>query len=87
MLAAAETLAGDMNFLRVDFYDIGGRPYFGEYCLYPGSGLDPFAADWIDLELGALWLSAMAVGPVEARGDPFRSETICCVNGAPAHQP
>ncbi|MBE1529630.1 hypothetical protein GGC65_004086 [Sphingopyxis sp. OAS728] len=64
MLEAAETLAGDMNFLRVDFYDIGGRPYFGEYCLYPGSGLDPFAADWIDLELGALWLAALTENPV-----------------------
>jgi hypothetical protein len=66
MLEAAETLAGDMNFLRIDFYDIGGRPYFGEYCLYPGSGLDPFAADWIDLELGALWLAAMAENPVSS---------------------
>ena len=58
MLAAAETLAGSNAFLRVDFYEMDGRPYFGEFCLYPGSGLDPFAADWIDLELGALWLGA-----------------------------
>lgn len=60
MIEAAETLARDQDFLRVDFYDIDGRPYFGEFCLYPGSGLDPFAADWIDLELGALWLAAAA---------------------------
>jgi hypothetical protein len=58
MLAAAEELARDFDFLRIDFYDIGGRPRFGEFCLYPGSGLDPFAADWIDFELGALWRSA-----------------------------
>jgi hypothetical protein len=63
-LSLAAMLAAGMNFLRVDFYDIGGRPYFGEYCRYPGSGLDPFAADWIDLELGALWLAAMASDPV-----------------------
>ncbi|WP_411340815.1 ATP-grasp fold amidoligase family protein [Sphingopyxis sp. J-6] len=63
MLAAAETLARGTSFLRVDFYDIGGRPYFGEFCLYPGSGLDPFAADWIDVELGSLWLSALARTP------------------------
>ena len=58
MIEAAEALAHSHDFLRVDFYDIGGRPYFGEFCLYPGSGLDPFAADWIDFELGALWLAA-----------------------------
>ena len=60
MLSAAETLARGMSFLRVDFYEVEGHPYFGEFCLYPGSGFDPFAADWIDLELGALWLDAMA---------------------------
>ncbi len=58
MLAAAEELAQGFDFLRIDFYEIGGRPRFGEFCLYPGSGLDPFAADWIDFELGALWRAA-----------------------------
>lgn len=60
MLDAAEVLARGMPFVRIDFYDIGGKPWFGEYCLYPGSGLDPFAADWIDCELGRLWLDALA---------------------------
>ena len=59
MLEAAETLAAEHDFLRVDFYEIGGQPLFGEFCLYPGSGLDPFAADWIDLELGQLWQDAL----------------------------
>ena len=57
-LKAAETLASGMDFVRVDFYEVGGIPYFGEFCLYPGSGLDPFAADWIDFEMGSLWLNA-----------------------------
>ncbi len=61
MLGAAETLAAGRDFLRVDFYEIAGQPLFGEFCLYPGSGLDPFAADWIDKELGSLWLRARAV--------------------------
>jgi hypothetical protein len=60
MLDAAEALAAGQEFLRVDFYEVGGAPLFGEFCLYPGSGLDPFAADWIDLELGALWHAAAA---------------------------
>jgi hypothetical protein len=59
MIDAAEELARDTSFLRVDFYDIAGRPYFGEFCLYPGSGFDPFPADWIDFELGSIWLAAL----------------------------
>ncbi|OHD00028.1 MAG: hypothetical protein A2885_21060 [Sphingopyxis sp. RIFCSPHIGHO2_01_FULL_65_24] len=83
MLEAAETLAGDMTFLRVDFYDIGGRPYFGEYCLYPGSGLDPFAADWIDLELGALWLAAMAKEAVPSLPTGHGGEQPCHLRVTP----
>ena len=55
MLAAAEAMAGSEDFLRVDFYFEDGALKFGEYCLYPGSGLDPFKPDTLDLELGALW--------------------------------
>ena len=58
MLQAAERLAAEEVFLRVDFYEVGRRPLFGEFCLYPGSGLDPFAAPWIDAELGDLWQEA-----------------------------
>ena len=86
MLEAAETLAGDMNFLRIDFYDIGGQPYFGEYCLYPGSGLDPFAADWIDLELGALWLAAMAENPVSSALTAMRPSAETA-SASPLHHP
>ena len=55
MLAAAERLAGDHDFLRVDFYEIDGQLLFGEFCLFPGSGLDPFDPPDLDLRLGALW--------------------------------
>lgn len=74
MLQAAETLAGNLAFVRVDFYEIDCQPLFGEFCLYPGSGLDPFAADWIDVELGRLWKDAL-----ERSGSPAASST------APAH--
>lgn len=59
MLAGAEKLAAGSDFLRVDFYEVDGAPRFGEFCLYPGSGLDRFAADWIDFELGGLWRAAL----------------------------
>lgn len=70
MLEAAEELARGTSFLRIDFYEVGGRPYFGEFCLYPGSGFDPFAADWIDESLGALWLDANK----SARASDYRGD-------------
>lgn len=62
MLAAAEAMAGTQDFLRVDFYCEGGALKFGECCLYPGSGLDPFTPDALDLALGEYWSVAQALG-------------------------
>ncbi len=59
MLDAAEQLARGFSFIRIDFYEVGRKPLFGEFCFYPGSGLDPFAEDWIDFELGGLWKAAL----------------------------
>ena len=58
MLGSAEAMAGNEAFVRVDFYCEGGALKFGEYCLYPGSGLDPFTPDALDLEMGAMWSRA-----------------------------
>lgn len=58
MLSAAEAVARGHDFLRVDFYEVDGRLWFGEFCLFPGSGLDPFTPDRLDHQLGALWSSA-----------------------------
>lgn len=58
MLSAAEAMAANADFLRVDFYCEGGRLWFGECCLYPGSGLDPFQPDALDLALGERWSAA-----------------------------
>ncbi len=66
MLDAAEALASGFSFARVDFYEVDGRPLFGEFCFYPGSGLDPFAADWIDRELGNLWHASMCHSDTDA---------------------
>lgn len=48
------------DFVRVDFYDVPGQPLFGEYCLYPGSGLDPFDPVGLDDMLGDKWRAARA---------------------------
>ncbi len=55
MFTAAEALAVGRDFLRVDFYEVGGRALFGEFCLFPGSGLDPFDPVEIDAQLGSKW--------------------------------
>ncbi|MDB5714047.1 MAG: polysaccharide biosynthesis protein, partial [Sphingomonadales bacterium] len=58
MIAAAEELARDIDFVRVDLYEIEGRPLFGEMTFYPGSGLDAFDPVTLDREMGAHWLRA-----------------------------
>jgi hypothetical protein len=58
MLAAAEAMAGQEDFLRVDFYCEDGQLLFGEYCLFPGSGLDAFRPDTLDRLLGDRWAAA-----------------------------
>lgn len=58
LLTAAEAMAGIEDFLRVDFYCEGDALLFGEYCLFPGSGLDPFRPDALDLWLGERWAAA-----------------------------
>jgi hypothetical protein len=67
LLAAAETIGAEFDFVRVDFYEIGGRPLFGELAFYPGSGLLPITPDALDFEWGALWSAAAEAKP-EAMG-------------------
>ncbi|QNN68365.1 hypothetical protein H9L13_05740 [Sphingomonas lutea] len=61
MFAAAERLGAGHDFIRTDFFNIDGRYQFGEFCLFPGSGLDPF--DPVDLDdwLGDLWHATASV--------------------------
>lgn len=58
MLRAAEAIASTRDHLRVDFYEVDGIMYFGETCLFPGSGLDPFHPQSLDEVLGRFWGSA-----------------------------
>jgi hypothetical protein len=52
MIKLAETLSKDIPFLRVDFYEIDGKVYFGELTFYPGSGLESFQPSEWDTKLG-----------------------------------
>lgn len=52
MILFAEKLSQGMPFVRVDFYEIKGKIYFGELTFYPGSGFEEFTPELADLELG-----------------------------------
>ena len=51
----AEKLSEGIPFVRVDFYDVNDRVYFGEMTFYPGSGLEEFDPEKWDYVLGS-WL-------------------------------
>lgn len=55
MISAAERLAEDLPFVRIDFYEIDGAPIFGEMTFYPDAGVAKFAPDAYDLKFGSLW--------------------------------
>ncbi len=58
MIAAAEVLGAAFDFVRVDFYEVAGRPVFGEMTFYPGSGLYRLDPDGLDAVWGECWRRA-----------------------------
>jgi hypothetical protein len=54
MTKVAEALGADIDFIRVDLYDVDGEVWFGELTPYPGGGLDPFDPA-LNRLLGASW--------------------------------
>ena len=55
MIAVAERLADDIDFIRVDLYSIGERIVFGELTACPEGGAGVFVPAEFDEDLGALW--------------------------------
>lgn len=55
MIELSETLSKDLPFARIDWYEVGGKLYFGEITLYPGSGFEEFTPVSADYELGS-WI-------------------------------
>lgn len=52
MVQLAQKLSIEIPFVRVDFYEINERPYFGELTFYPGNGFEEFTPERYDLLLG-----------------------------------
>lgn len=55
MYRLAEKLSKDFPFVRVDFYEVDGKCYFGELTFFPGSGMEEFDPPIYDYKLGE-WL-------------------------------
>lgn len=49
----AAKLSKGIPFVRVDFFDVNGKVYFGEFTFYDWGGMRPFKGDW-DIKLGEL---------------------------------
>lgn len=63
MLKLSSILSKGIPHIRVDWYSIRGKLYFGELTLYDGSGLDPWDDPKDDLMLGS-WIKL----PVKKKG-------------------
>lgn len=55
MTQLAEKLADKIPFVRIDFYEIKGKPYFGEMTFFPGNGMEEFTPEEWDGTLGS-WI-------------------------------
>ena len=61
MIEAAEQLGQYFTFIRVDFYQLNNKVYFGELTVYPGAGYEVFPSSEVDQCFGAPW--DINVGP------------------------
>lgn len=55
MVIYAQRLSEGIPFVRVDFYEVDGRVYFGEMTFFPGAGFEKFTPNEYDTVLGE-WL-------------------------------
>jgi hypothetical protein len=88
MIWMAERLAQHFDFVRVDLYEIEGRPLVGELTFYPMSGYLPLHPTDADLELGRLWRKPRrerfpATPPPDRQPAPPRTEPTLVAAGAP----
>ncbi|MBO4276520.1 glycosyl transferase [Candidatus Saccharibacteria bacterium] len=54
MIELSELLSKGIPFVRMDWYEINGKLYFGEFTFYPGSGLEEFNPEEWDEKIGRM---------------------------------
>ena len=54
MIKLSEKLSKNIPFVRVDWYEINGKLYFGELTFFPGAGFEEFTPEEWDYRLGEL---------------------------------
>jgi len=54
MKKLAAILSQGIPFVRIDFFDVNGHVYFGEFTFFDWAGFRPFSNDEIDIQLGKL---------------------------------
>ena len=62
MLEWASILGQDIDFIRVDLYDLGDRILVGELTPYPNGGNKKFRPGSLDAWLGKAWRGPAATG-------------------------
>jgi hypothetical protein len=55
MLALAAKLSVGFGYVRLDFYNVRGRVYFGEFTFTPAGGIIKYDPECWDLTLGEKW--------------------------------
>lgn len=78
MIKIAEMLSDKIPFVRMDFYEVKGSVYFGEFTFYPGCGMEEFHPEEWDLRLGN-WIE---LPEIPERGINWR--WICFMDTCPA---
>lgn len=55
MRQAAEKIGQYFTFIRIDFYQLNNKVYFGELTVYPGAGYEVFPTGEVDKMFGQPW--------------------------------
>src|SRR5690349_19658923 len=63
MLSLAARLSTGFGYVRVDFYNVKGRVYFGEFTFTPAAGILKYSPDSWDLRHGKKWDVSLDMKP------------------------
>lgn len=69
MLALAARLSAGFGYVRMDFYNVKGRVYFGEFTFTPAAGILKYTPDSWDFKHGEKWDVALDVPPARDLAD------------------